>query len=92
MRAWVAGGEGQVGGEGGEVGREAVDGGGGPLGVGGGEALGPFPHDGDGGVAGRGPGVVEQRPERLLDLGLVLDGHLGQDVAARWMRHLWRRL
>jgi hypothetical protein len=26
-------------------------------------------------------GVVEQRPERLLHLALVLDGHLGQDVS-----------
>ncbi len=45
------------------------------------EVLGSTPDRGDGRLAGLGAGVVEEGPVRSLDLALVLDGHLGQNVA-----------
>ena len=77
MRPWWPAGKPQVGGETGQVGHEALDRRREAAGVGGGEAVGPAPDHGDGVVARLGAGVVEEGPERGLDLGLVLGGHLG---------------
>src|ERR671919_767286 len=77
----VPGREAQVGGQALGVRHKALDRGGEPRGVGRGELVGATAGVGDGSLPGRCVDVVEDPPEGGLDLGLVLDGHLGQQVA-----------
>ena len=85
--------EAQVHGERGQVVFQAGDRRGVEPAVAGGELAGAAGRLSDGTLAGSLLDVIEDRPERRLDLGLGRLGHLGEHVIRqRWITQRWRRL